>query len=104
MSLLTGEPRTATVRAERDCEVLEISKTVMGELLRDAPECLEQLSALLAQRKMETEGIVKEAALPEDRATKEREYTGFVREAAALIFRVVNAAPGRSSLSGHSCS
>ena len=46
----------------------------MGELLRDAPECLEQLSALLAQRKMETEGIVKEAALPEDRATKEREY------------------------------
>ena len=75
MSLLTGEPRTATVRAEKDCEVLEISKPVMGELLRHSPECLEQLSALLAQRKMETEGIVKEAALPGDRATREREYT-----------------------------
>jgi small-conductance mechanosensitive channel/CRP-like cAMP-binding protein len=75
MSLLTGEPRTATVRAEKDCEVLEISKPVMGEVLRQSPECLGQLSALLAQRKMETEGIVKEAARPEERADKEREYT-----------------------------
>ena len=75
MSLLTGEPRTATVRAEKDCEVLEISKTVMGELIRDSPECLGQLSSLLAQRKLETEGLVKEAALPEERAKKEREYT-----------------------------
>ncbi|MFN2509362.1 MAG: cyclic nucleotide-binding domain-containing protein [Chthoniobacterales bacterium] len=75
MSLLTGEPRTATVRAEKDCEVLEISKPVMAELLRTAPQCLNQLSALLAQRKIETEGIVKEADLPEQRADKEREYT-----------------------------
>ena len=75
MSLLTGEPRTATVRAEKDCEVLEISKPVMAELLRGAPDCLNQLSALLAHRKMETEGIVKEAVVPADRADKEREYT-----------------------------
>jgi CRP-like cAMP-binding protein len=75
MSLLTGEPRTATVRADKDCEVLEISKGVMGELLRNAPECLNQLSALLANRKMETEGIVKEAVVPEERAVREREYT-----------------------------
>jgi len=75
MSLLTGEPRTATVRAEKDCEVLEISKSVMADLLRDAPQCLEQLSALLAHRKMETEGILKEVAPPEERAKKEREYT-----------------------------
>ncbi len=75
MSLLTGEPRTATVRAEKDCEVLEINKTNMGDLLRGSPLCLEQLSALLAQRKMETEGILKEAAQPEERADREREYT-----------------------------
>jgi small-conductance mechanosensitive channel/CRP-like cAMP-binding protein len=75
MSLLTGEPRTATVRADKDCEVLEISKGVMAELLRGAPECLNQLSALLAQRKMETEGILKEATVPAERADKEREYT-----------------------------
>jgi CRP-like cAMP-binding protein len=75
MSLLTGEPRTATVRADKDCEVLEISKPVMADLLRGAPECLTQLSGLLAHRKMETEGIVKEAIVPEERADKEREYT-----------------------------
>lgn len=75
MSLLTGEKRTATVRAEKDCEVLEISKPVMGELLRSSPECLDQLSELLAHRKMATEGIVKEAALPVDQEKREREYT-----------------------------
>ncbi len=75
MSLLTGEPRTATVRADKDCEVLEISKPVMAELLRNAPDCLNALSALLAHRKMETEGIVKEASVPEERADREREYT-----------------------------
>lgn len=74
MSLLTGEPRTATVRAENDCEVLEISKPVMGELLRNAPGCLNQLSKLLAQRKLETEGRLKEADHPDEHA-KEREYT-----------------------------
>ncbi len=62
MSLLTGEKRTATIRAESDCEVLEIHKPVMAKLLREAPECVTQLSELLARRKMETEGLIKDAA------------------------------------------
>lgn len=74
MSLLTGERRTATVRAEKDCEVMEISKPVVGELLRNAPECLSQLSELLAQRKIETEGIVKDAAPAQEQSSREREY------------------------------
>jgi len=75
MSLLTGEKRTATVRAEKDCEVLEISKAVMGELLRASPQCLDQLSALLAQRKMENEGILKDVGSDGERASRQREYT-----------------------------
>ena len=75
MSLLTGEPRTATVRAEKDCEVLEISKPVMGDLLRTSPQCLNQLSALLATRKLETEGLVRDAMQPEANDEKQREYT-----------------------------
>ena len=43
----TGEPRSATVRAENDCEVLEISKPIMAEVLRESPECLTALSELL---------------------------------------------------------
>ena len=75
MSLLTGEKRTATVRAEDDCEVLEISKPVMGDLLRNAPECLHQLSELLAKRKLENEGIIKDAVRTDQQASKQREYT-----------------------------
>src|SRR6266516_1540321 len=37
MSLLTGEPRSATVRADADCYVMEIGKPIMAEVLRAAP-------------------------------------------------------------------
>src|SRR5436189_1748369 len=74
MSLLTGERRTATVRAETDCQVMEIGKQVMAELLRASPDCLERLSELLAKRKMETEGLLKEAVSHGQNARKEREY------------------------------
>ena len=75
MSLLTGEPRSATVRADGDCYVMEIGKPVMAEVLRDAPSCLEKLSELLAQRRMETEGILKEAISTNEHALTERQYT-----------------------------
>jgi small-conductance mechanosensitive channel/CRP-like cAMP-binding protein len=76
MSLLTGEKRSATVRADGDCYVMEISKNVMGNVIRDSPDCLKQLSELLAKRKMETEGILKDAATSSaDQAAKQREYT-----------------------------
>ncbi len=73
MSLLTGERRTATVRAETDCHVMEISKPVMAEVLRDSPDCLERLSELLARRKMETEGVLREAASPAQNESKKRD-------------------------------
>jgi small-conductance mechanosensitive channel/CRP-like cAMP-binding protein len=74
MSLLTGEKRTATVRAEQDCEVIEIAKPAMAAVLREAPECVNQLSELLAARKMETEGVLKDAAQGIVQEKKEREY------------------------------
>ena len=75
MSLLTGEPRSATVRADRDCYVMEIGKPTMAEVLHSAPECLVQLSELLAQRKMETEGILKEVTRTDEHVLKQRQYT-----------------------------
>jgi len=74
ISLLTGEPRSATVRAEGDCEVLEISKPVMAEVLRDSPQCLTALSELLAKRRLEGDNIVRDAPPPDDHGKKEREY------------------------------
>jgi small-conductance mechanosensitive channel len=75
MSLLTGEPRSATVRAHRDCYVMEIGKPTMAEVLQSEPGYLVQLSELLAQRKMETEGILKVATRTGDQVLKERQYT-----------------------------
>lgn len=75
MSLLTGEPRSATVRADGDCEVLEISKEVMAGVLRDSPQCLAQLSQLLAKRKLEGESVMKDAiSRGGDPGKKEQEY------------------------------
>jgi small-conductance mechanosensitive channel len=79
-SLLTGDPRTATVQAENDCEVLEISKPIMADVLRESPQCLSALSELLARRKLEGEGIVKEATAPLEHEQKESEYrSSFLR-------------------------
>ena len=45
----------------------------MGAVVREAPECLRQLSEILAARRLETEGIVKEAGAGEH-AAREQEY------------------------------
>ena len=58
MSLLTGERRSATVLAHADCDVVEIGKPILQRSLKENPELLTKLSALLAKRQMETEGIV----------------------------------------------
>src|SRR5437016_11349769 len=88
MSLLTGEPRSATVRADGDCYVMEIGKPVMAEVLRDAPDCLEKLSELLAQRKMETEGVLKEATRTDEQASKQREYTATFMQRLRTFFQL----------------
>lgn len=85
-ALLTGEPRTATVRAENDCEVLEIGHPIMAGVLRESPECMNALSALLAKRKLEGEGIVEKATHPNEQEIKESEYRStFLRRLQAVF-------------------
>ncbi|NCC52014.1 MAG: mechanosensitive ion channel [Spartobacteria bacterium] len=50
MSLTTGMPRTATLTAEGELEVIEISDTVLRHILALRPEMPEQLAALVAER------------------------------------------------------
>jgi small-conductance mechanosensitive channel/CRP-like cAMP-binding protein len=88
MSLLTGEPRSATVLADADCYVMEIGKLVMAEVLHDAPGCMEKLSELLAQRKLETEGVLKEVGRPDEHAMKERQYTATFLQRLQTFFQL----------------
>jgi CRP-like cAMP-binding protein len=51
MSLLTGEARTATVRAKGDCQVLEIMAEDFRRLLVQNPSTLERIAATVAERR-----------------------------------------------------
>jgi CRP-like cAMP-binding protein len=74
MSLLTGERRCATVIAQTDCEVIEIEKERMAEVLQRNPELLQQLSQLLAQRKLENERLCAGAAAQAPDRQRQQEY------------------------------
>jgi small-conductance mechanosensitive channel/CRP-like cAMP-binding protein len=50
MSLLTGEPRSATVRATCEVWLAEITKEIIEPILRSNPAMLETLSSILAER------------------------------------------------------
>jgi len=69
MSLLTGEPRSATVTADGPCEVLELSKEALEPLLREDPRLAEVVSAAVVARQQRT------AATVEERRTKKRAPT-----------------------------
>lgn len=51
MSLLTGEPRAATVVAQEDCVLLEMGREAFSRHLQSNPERLAQLAALIENRK-----------------------------------------------------
>jgi hypothetical protein len=67
---------------------MEISKPVMAEVLRDFPQCLEQMSELLARRRMENEGILKDAAIPADQAGTAREYKASFLKRLRTVFEL----------------
>lgn len=81
MSLLTGEPRSATIVAHVDCELWEIDKPIFSELLQENEQLVQRLGELLAKRRLETEGILANSAEQTQIATKQREYTeGFLKK------------------------
>jgi small-conductance mechanosensitive channel len=53
MSLLTGDPRTATVTARGDCTVLEISAEAFRAYVQGHPEVLDHLATAAATRRRE---------------------------------------------------
>lgn len=57
MSLLTGEPRSATVRAKGDTTVFSIDKELFRDILVAHPETSQVLAEALAKRQADTAGI-----------------------------------------------
>jgi CRP-like cAMP-binding protein len=81
MSLLTGEPRNASVIALTEVEAVEIKKEAFGAYIRQNPEVLGPLSDLLAERQLANEKHAANASTPElraqSRATIMRRLRGF---------------------------
>ena len=73
MSLLTGEPRLATLSAASDCIAYEITKDAMSALLSERPELAETLGAIVAARKL------RNSAALADASTEEQEHTSVAR-------------------------
>lgn len=81
ISVLTGEPRSATVRALEDCEAVEVGKDTILPLLADSPELLSRLSDILARRRMQNEGIMAETANASQVSETQKNYSaGFLRK------------------------
>ena len=64
MSLLTGEPRSATVVAATDVLCLEIRKEHLGPLLAGRPDLAHQVTEKVAERKLRNELRLAEANAP----------------------------------------
>lgn len=81
MSLLTGEPRRATVTAESGCEVLVLERQAVAPVLAADPSLAEALSRSLAERAADA------AAKLEDR--RERHRTAPVEQNQANLLRKI---------------
>lgn len=57
MSLLTGEPRSASLKSLEDSECYRLDRRAFDDILHGRPEIAHSLSALLARRKVEIESV-----------------------------------------------
>ena len=58
-SVLTGEPRSATVRAAEDAVVFVVDKSAMGELLHDDPALAYEIAEIMAKRDAERDRLTR---------------------------------------------
>jgi CRP-like cAMP-binding protein/small-conductance mechanosensitive channel len=56
-SLLTGEPRSATVKALEDSECYRLDRQAFNEIIQARPEMAQHFSEVLARRKVELEAV-----------------------------------------------
>lgn len=68
MSLLTGEPRSANVRAKINSTLLEITKTDIAPIFEAHPELIEEISIVLEKRKAANQLLLNKTIEPEEMA------------------------------------
>jgi CRP-like cAMP-binding protein len=66
MSLLTGEPRSANVRAKVHSTLLEITKANIAPIFESHPELIEEISSVLEQRKAANQLLLNQTIAPDE--------------------------------------
>jgi CRP-like cAMP-binding protein len=66
MSLLTGEPRSANVRAKINSTLIEITKADIAPIFESYPELIEEISIVLEQRKAANQLLLNKPLKPDD--------------------------------------
>jgi small-conductance mechanosensitive channel/CRP-like cAMP-binding protein len=79
LSLMTGEPRTATVQAVSPCELLVIGKNVFAEVLAGNPNFVDLISERLAERQAALEALERAVSPSEHRASVESQKGQLLR-------------------------
>ncbi len=72
MSLLTGEPRSATVLAIEECDVIEIRKAALGPILEANPELADNIAAMIDDRNAKAEAETGELKEKDERARQKK--------------------------------
>jgi small-conductance mechanosensitive channel/CRP-like cAMP-binding protein len=62
MSMLTGQPRSATVEAVEECEAVELTAASLREVALENPEVVMRISAVVAERQADLDRQKAEAA------------------------------------------
>ena len=94
MSLMTGEPRSATVIAQTNVDCYRLDKATAQDIIRERPELAERIADVLARRKVELmavkEGLDAAAAerrlkaAQSDLASKIRSFFGITSDSRAI--------------------
>lgn len=84
MSLLTGEPRAATVVAVQDAVLLELERTAFARMFVSNPGLARQLSAMLAQRRTQLRAVAEAGGAAVDPAPEASRILSRLRQIFSL--------------------
>jgi small-conductance mechanosensitive channel/CRP-like cAMP-binding protein len=88
MSLLTGAPRAATVRAVTESTVIEVTKDALGPILTERAELLETMSAVLADRQMRNSKAGDATSAPADAGEEQQTLAHQILGRMRTFFRI----------------
>jgi CRP-like cAMP-binding protein len=78
-ALFTGEPRTATIRALDDVEVIEISRDGLTRLFKQSPNTAQAISEIVATRLNERQAALAQSIEGNGRGGRSRWLLGKMR-------------------------